>query len=177
MDASAGSDGRHKRQRSKNSSSPPRPARSGLRSPAAHQAADPRLPGLAATGLDMDQDECNLLIDYVRNLPVPVASRPVDEKDAAQIKAGEATFKAIGCTGCHLPKLGDVEGFYSDMLLHDMGAQLADADNYTVFSGEPAQGDRARARGSLSPSHRRRIGPRVANASSLGSSRLSPIPP
>ncbi len=38
----------------------------GLEVPGAHQAADPRLPGVAAKGLDMDQDECNLLIEYVR---------------------------------------------------------------------------------------------------------------
>ena len=114
----------------------------GLEVPGRHQAADPRLPGLAATGLDMDQDECNLLIDYVRNLPVPVATKPADDKDAAQIKAGEATFKSIGCASCHLPKLGEVEGIYSDLLLHDMGPQLADADTYTVFAGEPPRADR-----------------------------------
>jgi len=115
----------------------------GLEIPSRHQAADPRLPGLAASGLDMDQQECNLLVDYVRNLPVPVAVKADGDKDNAQIKAGEAAFKAVGCTNCHLPKLGDVEGIYSDLLLHDMGSQLADADTYTVFSGEPPQADRA----------------------------------
>ena len=47
----------------------------GLEVPGRHQAADPRLPGLAAKGLDMDQDECNLLIDYVRSLPAPIAAK------------------------------------------------------------------------------------------------------
>jgi RNA polymerase sigma factor (sigma-70 family) len=109
----------------------------GLEVPGRHQAADPRLPGVAARGLDMDQDECNLLIDYVRSFPAPVATRPADDKVFSQVKAGEATFKTIGCTACHLPKLGVVEGIYSDLLLHDMGPALADADTYTVFSGEP----------------------------------------
>jgi RNA polymerase sigma factor (sigma-70 family) len=109
----------------------------GLEVPGHRQAADPRLPGVAAKGLDMDQDECNLLTDYVRSLPVPMAAKPVDDRIASQIKAGEATFKTIGCVTCHLPKLGGVEGIYSDLLLHDMGPALGDADTYTVFAGEP----------------------------------------
>ena len=113
----------------------------GLEVPARHQAADPRLPGLAATGLDMDESECDALVDYVRSLPLPVAIKPADDRDAAQWKAGEATFKSIGCTACHMPKLGDVEGIYSDLLLHDMGPQLADTDAYNVFVGEPSQAD------------------------------------
>ena len=148
----------------------------GLEIPGRHQAADPRLPGLAATGLDMDQDECNLLIDYVRSLPVPVATKPADDKIASQIKAGEATFKTIGCASCHLPKLGDVEGIYSDLLLHDMGPQLADADTYTVFAGEPPRAGRPEpAAGSRSLRTDSRIGPRMANTSSLGPSRLRPL--
>ena len=115
----------------------------GLEIPSRHQAADPRLPGLAAAGLDLDGQECNLLVGYVRNLPVPITVKADGDKDNAQIKAGESSFKAIGCTNCHLPKLGDVEGIYSDLLLHDMGSQLADADTYTVFSGEPPQAVRA----------------------------------
>jgi RNA polymerase sigma factor (sigma-70 family) len=117
----------------------------GLEVPGRHQAADPRLPGLAATGLDMDESECDALVEYVRRLPVPVVIKPADEKDAAQSKAGETTFKTIGCTACHMPKLGDVEGIYSDLLLHDMGPQLGDSDAYTVFANEPAQADRLSA--------------------------------
>ena len=93
----------------------------GLEVPDRHQAADPRLPGVAAKGLDMDKDECNLLIEFVRSLPVPVAATAGDDRTVAQIKAGEATFKSIGCATCHLPKLGDAVGIYTDLLLHDMG--------------------------------------------------------
>ncbi len=111
----------------------------GLEVPDRHQAADPRLPGVAARGLDMDQDECNLLINYVRSLPAPIAAKPDDDRIVSQIKAGEASFKSIGCAACHLPKLGEVVGIYSDLLLHDMGPALADADTYTVFNGEPSR--------------------------------------
>jgi RNA polymerase sigma factor (sigma-70 family) len=109
----------------------------GLEVPGRAQGADPRLPGLAATGLDMDEAECQALVAFVRSLPPPFAVRTADDKELAQIKAGESTFKAIGCTACHVPALGDVQGIYSDLLLHDMGPQLADIDAYAVFSSEP----------------------------------------
>ncbi len=110
----------------------------GLEIPGRHQASDPRLPGLGAPGLDMDEADCSALVDHVRSLPTPVAIAPEDDADAAQVKAGEAIFKSIGCTGCHMPQLGEVEGIYSDLLLHDMGPQPGDSEGYSVFSGEAA---------------------------------------
>jgi CxxC motif-containing protein (DUF1111 family) len=85
----------------------------------------------------MDVADCEALVSYVRSLPVPVAIKPVDDNQAAQVKAGEETFKSIGCAGCHLPKLGNVSGIYSDLLLHDMGTRLADVNTYAVFVGGP----------------------------------------
>ena len=113
----------------------------GLEVPGRRQAADPRLPGLGASGLDMDVADCETLVDYVRSLPVPVAVKPVDDKQSAQFKSGEETFKSIGCTNCHLAKLGDVAGIYSDLLLHDLGPRLADADAYAVFVNGPQNAD------------------------------------
>ncbi len=110
----------------------------GLEVPGHHQAGDPRLPGIGASGLDMDRDECEALVAYVRALPAPVELVPEDAKEAARIEAGGATFAAIGCAGCHLPKLGDVEGIYSDLLLHDMGPKLVDTGSYGVFVARPA---------------------------------------
>jgi CxxC motif-containing protein (DUF1111 family) len=43
---------------------------------------------------------------------------------------GKRLFNAAGCATCHVPKLGDVEGIYSDLLLHDMGSGLADNAEY-----------------------------------------------
>jgi RNA polymerase sigma factor (sigma-70 family) len=115
----------------------------GLEVPGRHQAADPRLPGIAAPGLDMDERECAALVAYVRGPASPLAVNAADGQGSTQVKAGEATFKSIGCTACHMPKLGEVEGIYSDLLLHDMGGQLGDADTYSVFVGEPPRADRA----------------------------------
>ncbi len=108
----------------------------GLEVPGRPQAADPRLPGLAATGLDMDESECKALTEYVRALPAPITIEPADDQESAQLKSGEETFKTIGCTHCHLPKLGGIDGIYSDLLLHDMSPRLGDADAYSVFVGD-----------------------------------------
>jgi CxxC motif-containing protein (DUF1111 family) len=113
----------------------------GLEVPGHHQAGDPRLPGLGSPGLDMDQAESDALVAYVRALPAPVERVPADASEAAQVKAGEATFKSIGCAGCHLPKLGDVEGIYSDLLLHDMSPRLGDTASYGVFVAQPGGAD------------------------------------
>jgi len=110
----------------------------GLEVPGHHQAGDPRLPGIGASGLDMDRDECAALVAFVRELPAPVEHVPADAKEAARIEAGRATFGAIGCAACHLPRLGDVEGIYSDLLLHDMGPKLVDTGSYGVFVASPA---------------------------------------
>jgi CxxC motif-containing protein (DUF1111 family) len=114
----------------------------GLELPGRQQAADPHSPALAAPGLDMNEADCKALVSYVRNLPVPVAIKPVDDNQSAQLKSGEETFKSIGCAGCHLSKLGDTAGIYSDLLLHDMGTRLADANTYSVFMGGPPNGRR-----------------------------------
>ena len=53
------------------------------------------------------------------------------------MKSGEETFKSIGCAQCHLPKLGGIDGIYSDLLLHDMSPRLGDSDAYSVFVGDP----------------------------------------
>jgi CxxC motif-containing protein (DUF1111 family) len=117
----------------------------GLEVPGRPQAGDPRIPPLAAPGLDMDRDDCNALVAYVRSLPEPGIGDPANPKEAVQIKAGGAVFKSIGCATCHLPKLGDVEGIYSDLLLHDMSPQLADTSFYGVFAAPAPAGARPAA--------------------------------
>ena len=148
----------------------------GLEVPGHHQAGDPRLPGIGAAGLDMDRDECAALVAYVRALPAPVEHVPADAKEAARIEAGGATFAAIGCAACHLPKLGDVEGIYSDLLLHDMGPKLVDTGSYGVFVAQPGRGRRPRRRGRPARRVGRGPGPGVAHAAALGPARLRPLP-
>lgn len=72
---------------------------------------------------------------YTRNLAVPTR-RGADDK---QVLAGKKHFMALGCQSCHTPKYvlpttdddhieqhGQTIFPYTDMLLHDMGSELAD---------------------------------------------------
>ena len=54
---------------------------------------------------------------------------PEPEPPTEQTAAGLASFAAIGCVQCHAPTLEGPRGLvplYSDLLLHDMGPELAD---------------------------------------------------
>jgi CxxC motif-containing protein (DUF1111 family) len=80
--------------------------------------------------LDMNAVEAGLLIDYVRALARPVFRVPPEVERlkygpmALVPERGRAVFDNIGCATCHAPRLGEVDGLYSDLLLHDMGEVL-----------------------------------------------------
>ena len=75
---------------------------------------------------DMDDHQCDDLVEYVKNLPRPVQIVPDNVQDRLLVESGEQIFSNVGCADCHRPKLGEVTGIYSDMLLHDMGSSLSD---------------------------------------------------
>src|SRR5262249_19273923 len=79
------------------------------------------------------QDECNSLVAFIRELPRPADRTPASAVEANAVVNGRTLFGAIGCASCHSPKLGEVNGLYSDLLLHDMGPQLGDTGQYGVF--------------------------------------------
>jgi CxxC motif-containing protein (DUF1111 family) len=82
-------------------------------------------PGPAPYGNDLDDAQVDALVAYVAALPPP------DET----AHPGRATFDAVGCEGCHREVVGAVAGAYTDLLLHDLGAELADgASGYGVRS-------------------------------------------
>ena len=95
---------------------------SGNGSPLGDNASDPELSGAKVLQTVM----------YLRLL-APPARGPL----TAGVQQGEQIFSAIGCAKCHVPtmrtgpntisQLNDVEAaLYSDLLLHDMGPELAD---------------------------------------------------
>lgn len=85
-------------------------------------------------GLEAPQQVTDLVLFYSRHLSVP-ARRDADDP---QVLRGKELFYGIGCVDCHTPKFRTAaDGSepelrdqliwpYSDMLLHDMGAGLAD---------------------------------------------------
>ncbi len=90
-------------------------------------AAQPNAPTVDNDGVadpEMSAQELGDLIAFTRFL-APPQPRPFD--DAA--KRGEQTFAAIGCAKCHVPELQSSRGAvraFTDLLIHDMGPDLAD---------------------------------------------------
>lgn len=105
----------------------------GLEVPGHRQGGVPQKPDAKAKGLDLTGEECDALVAYVRDLPRPAGRRPPADPDAREIEAGRKLFASVGCATCHTPRLGEVEGIYGDLLLHDMGQQLGDTGQYSVF--------------------------------------------
>lgn len=73
------------------------------------------------------------VVFYVRNLAVPTQRRP--EAHLAQ----QARFEQLGCAACHQPTQqipGDTIAPYTDLLLHDMGPELADGRPDQDASGQ-----------------------------------------
>jgi CxxC motif-containing protein (DUF1111 family) len=108
----------------------------GLEVPGHHQAMTPQAPRYQPPGLDLTAEECNALVAYVRSLPRPVENRPSGAEESRPIEAGRSTFASIGCASCHAPKVGNVVGIFSDLLLHDMGPELGDEGSYDGSSSE-----------------------------------------
>jgi CxxC motif-containing protein (DUF1111 family) len=112
----------------------------GLEVPGHHQSVTPQAPKYRATGQDLTAEECAALVAYVRSLPRPAEQRPEGVAAARRLGGGKAAFARIGCADCHAPKLGDVEGIYSDLLLHDMGQEIADDGFYSSGSDGSDEG-------------------------------------
>ena len=105
----------------------------GLEVPDHHQAGSPQHPDAQAKGLDLNAQECDSLVAFVSDLPRPSEPKPGDTREDSEIQAGRALFAKVGCATCHAPKLGKVDGLYSDLLLHDLGPALGDVGQYGVF--------------------------------------------
>ena len=104
----------------------------GLEVPGFHRAAPPWKKDYKAPGLDLTNEQCDQLIRFVASLPAPTTRPPETTQHATEIAAGQKLFASAGCVACHRPKLGNVEGIYSDLLLHDMGQSLSDTGSYNT---------------------------------------------
>ena len=111
----------------------------GLQVPGNDQALDPLDPTHRSPGVDMTDAQCDDLVAYVASLPPPAQTRAKSQQKE-HVLAGAYMFNQAGCAGCHMRNLGGVEGIYSDLLLHDMGLNLADpvgANPRTSSDGTP----------------------------------------
>src|SRR5262249_52625017 len=58
-------------------------------------------------------------------LPAPRERLPETFQGQADAPAGKELFNTIGCADCHKPNLGNIQGIYSDLLLHRMGSEMS----------------------------------------------------
>jgi CxxC motif-containing protein (DUF1111 family) len=116
----------------------------GLEVPGFARAAPPWKSDYKAPGIDLTREQCDTLTRFVASLPRPSVRPAESPEQAGAIERGRQLFASVGCAACHRPKLGDVDGIYSDLLLHDMGRQLSDSGSYTVLEPEIASKDKAR---------------------------------
>jgi CxxC motif-containing protein (DUF1111 family) len=88
----------------------------------------------ASGAFELADDQLARLTTYMRLLGIP----PQRDGEDAVVKQGALLFASVGCASCHTPELisGDRHPFvelrrqtvrpYSDLLLHDLGPELAD---------------------------------------------------
>lgn len=109
----------------------------GLSVPGHPQASEPHRDKQRAPALDMSQDDCDALVTFVAAIAPP--REQIFPADAEIVSTGRQLFERVGCADCHLPDLGGVRGIYSDLLLHNMGHQLAGelTVGYGAFVREP----------------------------------------
>ncbi|HTM43702.1 MAG TPA: di-heme oxidoredictase family protein [Polyangiaceae bacterium] len=93
---------------------------------------------------ELSDDDYNDLITYMRLVNVPGQRTPTDP----QVLQGETLFKTIGCSNCHVTDVvtGPNHPFrelqnqaikpFTDLLLHDMGSDLADDSGIPVGTTE-----------------------------------------
>jgi CxxC motif-containing protein (DUF1111 family) len=115
----------------------------GLGNPGQAQPAPLRRPDYQPSDFDLTLEQCDQITSFVASLPRPVQVLPTDSRLRAQAEAGKARFEKIGCASCHTPKIGSVDGLYSDLLLHSMGQELQAVGSYNRRpppspDGEPA---------------------------------------
>lgn len=97
---------------------------------------------------ELAAEELATLVTYMRLLAVP------PQRDVASTARGRSLFSSLGCASCHTPmqESGSAHPFvelrgqtvraYTDLLLHDMGEQLADESGR---AGDRSDGERASA--------------------------------
>jgi CxxC motif-containing protein (DUF1111 family) len=102
----------------------------GLGNPNQPQPRPLSKPDYTPRGLDLTQEQCDQISAFVASLPQPVEREPCDAKGCENAVAGKKLFSTIGCADCHTPNVGSVEGIYSDLLLHRMGAEMVGAGAY-----------------------------------------------
>ena len=103
---------------------------------AAPQVAPPALPLTDTDGVpdpEISDEDLVDLVMFLRELAPPVPL-PMD----GTARRGESLFESTGCAKCHVPNLkqtGEPALAYTDLLIHDMGPDLADGVRQLLAQG------------------------------------------
>jgi CxxC motif-containing protein (DUF1111 family) len=125
----------------------------GLSNPGRPQATPLARPEYRATGVDLTDEQCGLMTDFIRGLGPPVEAIPHDPQLAETARTGKSQFRSIGCAECHSETLGPAQGLYSDLLLHDMGSGLEGRAGYAAVPADtPSHDDKSEDSPQPSPS-------------------------
>lgn len=99
----------------------------GLQVPDVHQSMDPQNPSEdEAEGLDMDDAEVTALTNFIAALDKPGVRADLTDAEQKVTASGRQVFNSVGCAACHRPEIGSLKGAFTDLLVHDMGRQVAD---------------------------------------------------
>jgi CxxC motif-containing protein (DUF1111 family) len=102
----------------------------GLGNPGQAQPRPLSYPDYQPPGLDLTTEQCDQLTAFCASLPRPTERWSNDFAGREAAQEGKKLFRSIGCADCHTPKLGDIDGIYSDLLLHRMGQPLEGGGSY-----------------------------------------------
>jgi len=102
----------------------------GLGNPGAPQPKPMTAANFVTRGHDLSNEQCEQITAFVAMLKRPIEILPQDEHGQQQAEHGRQLFTKVGCAECHVPTLSNVQGIYSDLLLHRMGAELIGGGGY-----------------------------------------------
>lgn len=88
------------------------------------QTRNPHLPGQRLSRPEVSEEDTDAMIEYVSLLDAPAVD--CSSEEYKRVVNGLRTFEDVGCAECHVRHLGPAKNIYSDLLLHDMGAELSD---------------------------------------------------
>jgi CxxC motif-containing protein (DUF1111 family) len=108
----------------------------GLGNPGQAQPRPLSKPYYQPVSYDLTLQQCDQITAFVASLPRPI-EKPKDFSLRSDVLAGKELFTHIGCADCHMPNVGNVEGLYSDLLLHDMGQPLEGGGSYNEVPQQP----------------------------------------
>lgn len=93
---------------------------------------------------DLQKADVDALTAFVAALPRPSVREPANEQERQRMAHGRELFEQVGCAACHRSVLGELEGAFTDLLVHEMGEPLAlgqhlTAEQQTALLGPGAQ--------------------------------------